>query len=545
MKHLLLALILLPACSFKKTPSGNQVSQGHEELYSEPKKVDTASLPPHIKRVVIAATNDLEGHYAPHEISFKDNHHQQSHKLAVGGVDIIASYFEILRKNYDGVLLVDSGNIFPKEPKEMKFVDDFYSQFHYDAITLGLQDFNLRLPKKSSSSTELFKNFAKKSPTPMLLSNLFELKTARPVEWPGTHPYLMKEINGVKIGIIGLIPDDIVALTSIDNRVGLFVENMLQSTLRNARLLRSLGADIIVVLTNQSLNCNERLAQEKKLPLSKVNFDPHHTKACEMNGPLADYLQHLPPFLIDVVIAGRSDQKTANYVNQTLVLSGFNQGKSFSFAELYVDTKTRNVLNSMTVIHQPVMFCREFFKESNDCYWEDPSVDHSPRVPATFLGSPIQPVESVKKKFSPYFDQPRKVSHIKLVPNVEAALLQHQADLVYFNNSLGTTQLVLTEVSGKELIKLLEEDFNRDHRQTWLPSPFVKQEDSLSLTVRGLNIELEASYKVLSDVESMLNHSRLKKFLQSAATRSLPHVTWTPQKVKADKVSARSAAPQR
>src|SRR5690606_1481839 len=105
------------------------------------------------------------------------------------------------------------------------------------------------------------KQFARSSSTPLVLSNLIELKTARQVEWKGAVPYVMKDLGDVKVGIIGLLPDDIATLTPVDNRVGLFVEGMLQSTLRQARLLRSLGADIIVVLTHQGIPCGHNQAQ--------------------------------------------------------------------------------------------------------------------------------------------------------------------------------------------------------------------------------------------------------------------------------------------
>ena len=113
----------------------------------------------------------------------------------------------------------------------------------------------------SNFHPNLIKYFSAKSKTPLILSNLYEVKTARAVEWTGTLPYLIREVNGVKVGILGLIPDDVVELTPIDNRIGLYVDSMLESTLRQSRLLRSLGAEIIVVLTHQGLTCGEELAQ--------------------------------------------------------------------------------------------------------------------------------------------------------------------------------------------------------------------------------------------------------------------------------------------
>lgn len=387
MKYFFFAALIIAGCSFKKDPLVNQVHNGHTELYSEPdapKSFDNDD----IKRIIIAATNDIEGNFNPQPVSFKDEYEKGFQSIQIGGAQTMSAYFQVLREKYKNVLLVDAGDMFSSKVA-LKEVQLFYKNNSYDALTVGLNDFNLKLPRGVSSSSEIFRNFAKGSDVTVLLSNLYELKTARSVEWPGTAPYRLKEVSGVKIGIIGLIPDDIVALTPVDNRVGLYVEDMLTNTLRQARLLRSMGADIIVVLTHQGLQCGHQLAQETKLPLEKVNFEPRATGVCDLTSPLGTYLTRLPPHLVDVVIAGRVQEKIANYVNGTLVLSNFGDGKSMIYAEFFYDKQRKKIIKDMTRVHQPVMFCQEFFKETDDCFPHDPSVKHKERVPAKFLGKKI------------------------------------------------------------------------------------------------------------------------------------------------------------
>src|SRR5690606_34591581 len=124
-------------------------------------------------------------------------------------------------------------------------------------------------------------------------------------------------------------------------RVGLFVENMIQNTLRQARLLRSLNADIIVVLTHLGMPCGHEQAQEKRLHLEKVNFRPREQGVCDLSSPLGSYLERLPPGLVDVVVGGRHHEKMANFVKDVLVLSGPEKGKGMIYAEFLVDTKKR------------------------------------------------------------------------------------------------------------------------------------------------------------------------------------------------------------
>lgn len=516
MKYIALSLLILSACSFKKNPLSDEALEGHEELYAEPAAPKALELPPHVKRIVIAATNDMEAEYSTQSFEVKDEDNEKPLTIEIGGEDVISQYFNILREQYKNVLLLDSGNLFSGDTS-VKKVQKFYASQNYDAITLGLGDFNLKLPPKVNSYTEFFKKFAQSSKAPLVISNLYDLKSARHVEWKGTSPYLLKNIDGIKVGIIGLIPDDIAKLTPVDNRVALFVENMLQSTLRQARLLKSLGADLIVVMTHQGLSCGREIAQERKLPLEKVNFDPKKEGVCDLSSPLGTYLERLPPNLVDVVIGGRNHEKVANYVQGILVLSSFGEGKSFSFAEFFVNTKENTVLKDMTVVHQPVMFCHEFFKETSDCYFKDPSVDHEERIPARFLGKEIHTDKSKNKMTR------------KTLPEVdfEKALAELEADIAYIAPSSQKSQLVALKLPGKVLIKILEEDFNGKLKDNWYPSPFRLEKDFLEISLQGEAIDTQKDYTVLADLEGIQSLHALKKHLLSSKTRALMNQSWS------------------
>ena len=534
----ILTLILLAACSFKKNQLENQTLKGHSELYSEPNAPKISKLGEFEKRIVIAATNDLHGNYQTHNVAFTDEHEKNLQSVKIGGVDAAKTYLKILRDNFENVVLVDSGDIFAKA-SSTNTVRDYYKELDYDAITVGLSDFNLKLPSDVSTSSDLFKKFAKTSPTPLLLSNLYELKTARVVEWEGTKPYVLKEVNGVKVGIIGVIPDDIVAQTPVNNRVGLFVENMLQSTLRNARLLRSLGADIIVVLTHQGIDCNTELAHEAKLPVMKVNFEPKRNSSCDLKGPLGIYLERLPPQLVDVVIGGRNHLKMANFVNGTLVLGGFPDGKSFNYAEFTVNTKTKKVQSEATVVHQPVMLCHEFFKETKDCFTEDHSVNHKLRIPATFLGKPVELAPQAQT-----VEGDKKTGAVNL-KDVAKGLVTFTADISYSPESSGNTQMFVLAIKGSSLMNILEEDYNRDHKKEWIPSPFIVKNDELTLSIGGLAIEKDRVYRVLSDLESLQSHNKLIQNLANNESEALMNFSWNSYLEEGEMIHSRLAAPVR
>jgi hypothetical protein len=546
MMNLILSALLLAwtACSFKKTPLDNMVTEGHQELYSMPQDVPLEKLEEKVRRVVIVATNDIQGQYQPRDVKITDRHSPQGQHITIGGVDIISSYFKLMRERYQNVVLVDSGNILPSEPAKIKPVQNFYSYLRYDGITLGLGDFNLKLPQQHTASANFFQDFARKASPPLLISNLFDLKTARLVEWQGSKPYVLKEMNGVKVGIIGLIPDDIVKLTPVDNRVGLYVENMLQSTLRNARLLRSLGADLVVVITHQGMECGKAQAQQKKLMLEKVNFEPLKENVCDLSSGLGEYLQRLPPQLVDVVIGGRHQQKMANLINDIVVLSSFGEGSAFSFAELFVHTKDKTVLRDKTIIHQPVMLCREFFKETNDCFGQDPSVDHRQRIPATFMGKPVLPDPEAEKQF-PELKEIKTAQTHSMQREIHQALEISQSDIFYqHRSSTGNSQLLSIKLSGQELAQLLEQEFNEGSTEGWIPAPFELTQTGLLLKINGQLLEREKTYFILADLEGLQNRPTLRRLILSNNTRALMNHSWNSLLTESDVVNTSMAAQQ-
>jgi hypothetical protein len=528
-------LVIVASCSFKKSQLENQTLKGHEELYSEPEEPKLQGLDEFEKRIIIASTNDVHGNYKSDSYKFKDSHNKGELEINIGQKDVINNYFSILREQFKNIVLVDSGDIF-SEADKMSSVREFYEQAKYDAVTVGLRDFNLKVPSKLGSNTKLFQDFAKSSSVPLLLSNLYELKTARTVEWEGSKPYIIKDFDGVKVGIIGLIPDDIVAQTPVHNRVGLFVENMLQSTLRHARLLRSLGADMIVVLTHQGLDCSTELSEKTGLPPSKVNFEPMKSDVCNLKSPLGIYLERLPHNLVDVVIGGRTHQKMANYVNGTLVMSGYSDAKSFSYAEFVINSKTKKIVPEKTVVHQPVMFCQQFFKETNDCFFEDKTVDHKGRIPAKFLGKPIgqQLTAGIQNK---------KVTYSHNLKEISKRLVHYKADLSYVPETSGETQLFIMNIKGKDLVRVLEEEYNHDRKDNWQPSPFLMKDDELTVSIAGLDLDVNRTYRVLTDLESIQKHKVLIKQVASYDSEAIMSSSWSSG--EEDTVSVQLAAEMR
>lgn len=524
---LLISLLLLAACSFKKSDLKNQKIQGHEQLYSEPEALkESAPLPKHKKRVVIISTNDWLGQFQAQTQKFRDDHNKTELQLTIGGIGTFSSYLKTIRETYPSqTLLLDSGNFLPVGDFDGKIVrqaGEIFSDLKYDAVTLGLQDFN-RTPMAGETPESALRSIIKGFKPPVLLSNMYDLKSGRVIEWQGTLPYLLKEVNGVKIGLIGLIPDDFVSLTPVQVRNGLYIEGMLQSTLRQSRLLRSLGAEMIIVMTHAGIVCGEEVAQELKLPLNKVNFETLKSDFCETTGLIADYIQRLPSGIVDVLITGRHLQKTANKINGVVVLSSFGKGQSFSLTEFIYDKQAKQIEWNESKIHQPLLLCHEFFKESSDCYYEDPSIDHSARSEALFWGKPVVKDVEIEKKFPLQSNK----------NDIEIEDLKEMGDIIYYSNFSGETPIKL-EMSGQRLFDSLNHAAASQTLQFW-NNVILK---SQAFYINDEKLDLTKTYSVVTSLEKMSSHLYLKKMISSPDLRLI-----SSNEIFADELQTIQAAP--
>ncbi len=390
----LFILALLVGCSlFKKV--NNESATGHFHLYSNPDKINVEKLDHNISRIVVVATNDWAGNLEAQQVAAQDQFSPEKTLISVGGVEAFSRYLEILREKFrDQVLLVDAGNslagsLIARNTNGRAIVDAF-SLLKYDAMGLAAADFaagpELRSPV---SPLQWMPKLFEKSKTPVIISNLINLRKAAPVEWGNTSPQMIKAVNGVKVGFISLLPDDLPKKLDASVLNGLYIEPGQLSFLRQLRSLRLKGAEVIVLIKHGGLSCGEVKAREKNLPLAKVNFDPRDPNVCDKTDPFVSFLEGLPAGSVDLVLTGGAKGKIANFINDIPVVQAMGGGKSFSRVEFFWDKKAKRLLKERTLIHQPTLVCHRFFKTTEDCFEGDPSIDHRNLIPAKFLGETI------------------------------------------------------------------------------------------------------------------------------------------------------------
>ena len=187
-----------------------------------------------------------------------------------GGISRRSHYINTVRDEGKKVLLLDGGNALvigqpgnereqQKARKRAEFILKLYGKMGYDAVNIGDTDLVLGL--------EYLRTLQKHSSVPFLSANLKEKKTRKTV----FKPYLIKEIHGLKVGIIGLITQSISPML---NKIrGYFVEDPARAATDsiNGALL---DFDIIIALAHMNHSEIESFAQ--KVPKISIIVGGHN-----------------------------------------------------------------------------------------------------------------------------------------------------------------------------------------------------------------------------------------------------------------------------
>ena len=186
-----------------------------------------------------------------------------------GGLSRRSHYINTIRDEGRKVLLLDGGDALaigqPGNKREQEkargraeFILKLYGKMGYDAVNIGDTDLVLGL--------EYLRTLQEHSSVPFLSANLKEKKTRKTV----FKPYLVKEIHGLKVGIIGLMTRSI---QPTHNKIrGYFLEDPVKAATDsiNGALL---DCDIIIALAHMNQSEIESFAQ--KVPKISIVIGGH------------------------------------------------------------------------------------------------------------------------------------------------------------------------------------------------------------------------------------------------------------------------------
>ena len=142
-----------------------------------------------------------------------------------------------MRTQYSNVLLVDNGGYFPEDDLHQPvswFLIDAMKLLGTDAVGLGDRDLRFGL--------HYLRDRVKHTGLPVVCANLYE-KSTRKSAFP---PYLIKNVNGVKVGIFGLISDKADVGPARDSIYVVDPSNVADAVVKE---MRKKGATVVVLLS--------------------------------------------------------------------------------------------------------------------------------------------------------------------------------------------------------------------------------------------------------------------------------------------------------
>ena len=167
-----------------------------------------------------------------------------------------------------------------------------------------------------------------KRPFHVLAANLIDEETGRPVDWDNVRPSVILDVNGIKVGIIGVMTSRALQATIAANVVGLRVAPLVETITNEARALREQGASVVIVTAHAGSSC-------------KQFEDPTNLSSCNMAGEIMRVASALPAGLVDHIIAGHVHRGIAHIVNGISITSAYSNTRAFSRVDFDIDANNR------------------------------------------------------------------------------------------------------------------------------------------------------------------------------------------------------------
>jgi 2',3'-cyclic-nucleotide 2'-phosphodiesterase (5'-nucleotidase family) len=271
------------------------------------------SFAPERVQITILGTTDLHGNINPIDY--------YTDKPDNRGLAKVATLINRVRKEQPNVVLVDSGDTIQGTPLE-----SFHSRknnvrtdpmmlvmnsLNYDAMAVGNHEYNFGLKVLEKARGE--------ARFPWLSANTYEKGTER------THykPYIVKDVAGVKIGIMGLTTPGVPYWDNPPNYAGLEFRDPAPEARKWVQTLRTQEkVDVVVVAMHMGVGEDLRTGEKNTGQI------PHENEAVTI-------AKEVPG--IDVIFMGHTHRDVPSlYVNGVLLTQANHWGRHLARADLYL-----------------------------------------------------------------------------------------------------------------------------------------------------------------------------------------------------------------
>ena len=433
----------------------------------------------------VIAFGDLHGNLLPPQGLHGEVVRSDGVSVPAGGAAYLAAYVRQLREQAENSVLYAVGDTWGSSPLESGLFHDeptiaFLDELDLTAATLGNHELDRgyvefeRLrdggchPQEGCRYADPFEgaNF------PILGANL-----TRTDGTPAALPYSIDYVDGLPVGVIGVLPSNTPDMIRPDAIAGLQFEDEIASVNRTADILGALGVRSIVLLYKGDIGAIE-------------GDDPCPSG----DGGAAAIATSVSP-AVDLVITSDGDRHfNCTYTDPAgeprTVVQGASHGRILSVADLVLDRQSREVLRDRTVVFTQVV-TRDIDPDPTTLEFVDRAVEQSAEIanrPIARLDADITRREATSGESALG----------NLVADAQLAAARH----------LGA-QIALTNPGGLRG-DLLAEDGTVSYRETYAVQPFGNMLQVLDLTGAQLDALLEQQFQkasIGSDIERILSPS--------------------------------------
>jgi len=275
---------------------------------------------PSIKPISIVALTDFHGQLEQTAVT------QDGRNVSVGGAAALATMFdeELASLPGPGLLLASGDNVGASPANSGLLQDkpaiDVENAWGLDATSLGNHEFDYGVSRLTDHIA--------RAKFPFLAANVFNAGTTTTPSWlitnnEGTNGrYTVFDVNGTKVGVIGVELKDTPELVSAGATAGLTFGDEITAIQHESAALSAMGVNVQVVVIHQGM----AVGSNRIDGIAAVAHD----------GPIKTITEGIQNTSVDVVFAGHTHRIANTVVGHIPVAEGMNAGASYSVAQLMV-----------------------------------------------------------------------------------------------------------------------------------------------------------------------------------------------------------------
>jgi 5'-nucleotidase/UDP-sugar diphosphatase len=247
--------------------------------------------------------------------------------------DVIDYFREQAKDRGEGFLLLDAGDFFQGTPVGTRTqgtaIMDFMNRMDYDAATIGNHEFDI--------GKDALIALIKQSNFPFLVCNLFDTRTGELVDF--AQPYLIKDIAGVKVGLVGAVLHSTPEMAFPENIKGLEFGPEVPALTKWAQIARSKGAELVFAIVHTGLPYDREEGWKDLQKRADRGFkNGYATNAMELAHRVPD---------VDIFFCGHIhvgyDQPWEDPVTHALCFQTWGRGSGIGVVTLKIDGSTHTL----------------------------------------------------------------------------------------------------------------------------------------------------------------------------------------------------------